>query len=238
MFFIDLVNHYADVLPPTIAKKKVDTERKVPLRKRTAPIDMRMSRARLSAGNEARDWLAGQRAQGNVAPPTPPSVPPVPPPPPIVQVSGPAPTSTSPASTPPVTQPVHVPPPPPLEVEKPTPSPSPPPLTAPVPVPAARAADTDVPARPAFKSPPPEDEDVPPRPAFTSPPPESEPESAVPVPAVAPVKVSPPTPTAKRRNSGSPRPNPGCAHRRTRLPLLPPPLGVLRPLSLRARTRR
>ncbi len=31
---------------------------------------------------------------------------------------------------------------------------------------------------------------------------------------------------------------PGCAHRRTRLPLFPPPLGALRPLSLRARTRR
>src|SRR6266853_1532390 len=83
MFFIDLVNHDADILPPTIAKKKVDTERKVPLRKRTAPIDMRMSRTRLSAGNEARDWLAGQRAQGNVAPPVPPSIPPVPPPPPL-----------------------------------------------------------------------------------------------------------------------------------------------------------
>ena len=44
MFFIDLVNHYTDVLPPTISKKKADTERKVPLRKRTALIDMRMSR--------------------------------------------------------------------------------------------------------------------------------------------------------------------------------------------------
>jgi hypothetical protein len=31
---------------------------------------------------------------------------------------------------------------------------------------------------------------------------------------------------------------PGCAHRRTPLPLLPPPLGALRSLSLRARTRR
>ena len=72
MFFIGLVNHYADVLPPTIAKKKPDTECKVPLRKRTVPIDMRMSRTRLSSGNEARDWLAGQRAQGNVAPPAPP----------------------------------------------------------------------------------------------------------------------------------------------------------------------
>ncbi|KAF8273068.1 hypothetical protein EI94DRAFT_1795447 [Lactarius quietus] len=29
-FFVDLVKHYEDVLPPTIAKKKADTERKVP----------------------------------------------------------------------------------------------------------------------------------------------------------------------------------------------------------------
>jgi hypothetical protein len=114
MFFVDLVKHYADVLPPTIAKKKADTERKVPLRKRTAPVDMRISRARLSAGTEARDWLANQRAQGNVPPPVPPPAPPVPPAP---QVSEPAPTST-----PPVAQPLQVPPPPPLPEVKPIPA--------------------------------------------------------------------------------------------------------------------
>ncbi|KAH9995488.1 hypothetical protein BJV77DRAFT_1059663 [Russula vinacea] len=207
MFFVDLVNHYADVLPPTIARKKADTERKVPLRKRTAPIDMRMSRARLSAGTEARDWLANQRAQGNIPPPVPPSAPPVPP---ASQMAQPAPTST----------PLKVPPPPPLpEPEvKPTPvpeppksTPEPPKLAAPVPVPAARAANADAPARPVFKSPPPEDDELPPRPAFSSPPPESESESPAPVPAAAPAKVSPQIPTPKRRNSGSPRPNSGRA---------------------------
>ncbi|KAH9040382.1 hypothetical protein EDB85DRAFT_1925857 [Lactarius pseudohatsudake] len=155
-FFVDLVKHHADVIPPTIAKKKADTERKVPLRKRTAPVDMRMSRSRLSASA--------------IPPPVPSNLP----------------------------QNLH----------------PPPRVVAPVPVPAARAANPAVPARPAFKSPPPEDDDVPPRPAFTSPPPESDRESPAPAPvsahaqahASAPVKVSPPTPV--RRNSGSPRPGP------------------------------
>ncbi len=88
------------------------------------------------------------------------------------------------------------------------------------------------PARPAFESPPPEDEDVPPRPAFTSPPPESELELAVPVPSVAPVKVSPPTPTAKRRNSGSPRPNPG----RNDSPRVRSPSNSSSPLAASARS--
>jgi hypothetical protein len=143
MFFVDLINHYADILPPTLAKKKADTERKVPLRKRTAPVDMRISRTRLSAGTEARDWLAIQRAQGNVPPPVPPpappsvqpSVPAVPPPPPI---SEPAPTSI-----PPVALPLQVPPPPPIPVVKPTPVPEPPQLVAPIPVPAAPASKSE-----------------------------------------------------------------------------------------------
>ena len=194
---MDLINHYAEVLPSTISRKKADTERKVPIRKRTAPIDLRMSRARLSAGTEARDWLAIQRAQGNVPPPVPPPAPPVPPAP---QVSEPAPTST-----PPTAQPIQVPPPPPVLEAKPTPAPEPPKLAAPVPVPAATAVNSNIPTRPVFKSPPPEDDELPPRPAFNSPPPESEPESPVPVPAAAPAKVSPQIPAPKRRNSGSPR---------------------------------
>lgn len=214
MFFVDLVNHYADVLPPTIAKKKVDTERKLPSRKRTAPIDMRMSRTRLSAGTEARDWLAIQRAQGNVPPPVPPPVPPVSQPaqppaqpvPPAPQASEPAPTST-----PPVAQVLQVPPPPPLPSVNPTPAPEPPKLAAPVPVPATRAVNPNAPSRPVFKSPPPEDDELPPRPAFTSPPPESERESPAPAPAAAPAKAPPQIPTPRRRNSGSPRPNAGRA---------------------------
>ena len=228
-FFVDLLKHYADVLPPTIAKKKADTERKVPLRKRTAPIDMRMSRSRLSAGTEARDWLTSQRAQGNVPPPVPPpppvlSNPPVPPPPSVLPVPEAAPISTPPVAQlqpppppPPVAQRQPLPPPPPVPqlqpppppAVKPTPVPEPPPLVAPIPVPAVPAADPSLPPRPAFKSPPPEDDELPPRPAFNTPPPESEPETPVPAPSAIPVKAAPPTPSPKRRNSGSPRPNAG-----------------------------
>ncbi|KAH9066772.1 hypothetical protein EDB87DRAFT_1678620 [Lactarius vividus] len=188
-FFVDLVKHHANVLPPTIAKKRADTERKVPLRKRTAPIDMRMSRSRLSAGAippPVPSVSSIARAPEPVPEPAPAPAPvPAPPPPVAVQT---------------------IPPPPPL---KPTPGPEPPRVVAPVPIPAARAVNPDVPARPAFKSPPPEDDDVPPRPAFTSPPPESDRESPAPATVsahahAAPVKVSPPTPV--RRNSGSPRP--------------------------------
>ncbi|KAH9027768.1 hypothetical protein EDB84DRAFT_1499641, partial [Lactarius hengduanensis] len=177
-FFVDLVKHHGDVLPPTIAKKKADTERK----------------------GSANGLLSSRLSAGAIPPPVPsvtcPRPSPVPAPPPPVAVR-------------------TIPPPPPL---KPTPAPEPPRVVAPVPVPAARAANPGVPARPAFKSPPPEDDDVPPRPAFTSPPPESDRESPAPAPvsahaqahasapAVAPVKVSPPTPV--RRNSGSPRPGP------------------------------
>ncbi|KAI0305821.1 hypothetical protein B0F90DRAFT_1693763 [Multifurca ochricompacta] len=214
-FFVDLIKHYADVLPPTIAKKKADTERKVPSRKRTAPVDLRMSRSRLSVGTDAREWLASQRAQGNVQPP-------VPPVPPVSRISEPA-----PASTPSVAQPHPTPPP---EV-KPKPAPEPPQLVAPVPVIAARVADASVPARPPFKSPPPEEDELPPRPAFTSPPPESDPESPPPVtPAAAPVKVSPPTP--KRRNSGSPRPSPA----RTSTPRVRSPSNSSSPLAATGRS--
>ena len=46
---MDLVNHYSEILPPTIAKKKRDSDRPIPVKKRTAPIDLRVSRSRLSA---------------------------------------------------------------------------------------------------------------------------------------------------------------------------------------------
>ncbi|KAI0058993.1 hypothetical protein BV25DRAFT_1890544 [Artomyces pyxidatus] len=203
MFFIDLIKYYSDILPPTIAKKKNETERKVPLRKRTAPVDMRMSRSRLSVGADAREWLAVQRASGNVPPPVPP-----------------IPSAAAPAAVPP-------PPPVPAPVAKPeaiqpaeehTPSP----VVAPTPIPAyvpppPPLTESDVPTRPRFKSPPPETDDLPPRPtkfkepdlddvsppprpSFATPPPESE-EGPASSPAAAAVVVSPPTPA--RRNSGS-----------------------------------
>ncbi|THH06841.1 hypothetical protein EW146_g9491 [Bondarzewia mesenterica] len=72
-FFVDLVKCYEEIIPPTIVKKKRESERKVPIRKRTAPIDLLMSRSRLSVGTDAREWLANQRANGSVLPPVPPT---------------------------------------------------------------------------------------------------------------------------------------------------------------------
>ena len=180
MFFVDLVTHYAAVLPPTLAKKKRESERKVPLRKRTAPVDMRMSRSRLSVGTDARDWLAAQRASGNVPPPVPPV------PAPVSQISAPTPVFAgerqpewvAQGATPsPIAEAIEAvaspaQPPAPLEPE-PVPAPSPEPEPTPEPAPAPPVADDDAPPpRPSFKEPSPEPEAPPPRPSFKEPPPE------------------------------------------------------------------
>ncbi|KAI0051035.1 hypothetical protein FA95DRAFT_1555078 [Auriscalpium vulgare] len=221
MLFIDLVKYYSEILPPTIAKKNTETERKIPLRKRTALVDLRMSRSRLSAGSDARDWLAAQRASGKVPPPVPP-VPPIP----AAAPEAPAPVSEEPES---ITEPIEQPQP----TEQPAEQPAPPPVVAPTPVRASvpPPPDPDVPARPKFKTPPPEDDDlpprpaafkepssedaVPPRPAFASPPPEVEDEAPTTPPAT--VNVQPATPL--RRNSGSTGTTPRAGSPRVRSPL-------------------
>jgi len=78
VLFIDLLKHYHELLPPTILRKKRESERKVPIRKRTALIDMRLSRSRISVGADAKQLLVAQQAaaQGVKSPPPPP--PPVP----------------------------------------------------------------------------------------------------------------------------------------------------------------
>jgi len=98
LFFLDLLKHYDETLPPTIAKKKRDSERPVPTKKRTAPIDVRMSRSRLSAqGLDPKQVYQQQithsrnpsrtRADSAAAlppiPGTPPTPVPPPPPPPV-----------------------------------------------------------------------------------------------------------------------------------------------------------
>ncbi|THH01772.1 hypothetical protein EW145_g6857, partial [Phellinidium pouzarii] len=61
LLFIDLLKHFSEIIPPTIARKKRDSDRKIPLRKRTAPVDMRMSRSRLSVANiDTREILEEQ----------------------------------------------------------------------------------------------------------------------------------------------------------------------------------
>ncbi|KAJ7760434.1 hypothetical protein B0H16DRAFT_1813870 [Mycena metata] len=215
LLFIDLVKNYAAILPPTIARKKRDSERKIPLRKRTAPVDMRLSRSRISVGADTQQLLAAQqvaqnpslhRASRSIDTSAAPSVPPVPPMPPTlpaVKESVPPPPPP-PSSTP---KPLDVPPPPPLAVPPPPPLavPSPPPIVSTPPteskpfvppppppaLPTAKVADQS--GRPTFKEPPPElDDDLPPRPMFKEPPPESpEPaeETGIPTPV-----ITPPTP--------------------------------------------
>lgn len=61
MLFIDLLKNYDKLLPPTIEKKKRESARQVPVRKRTAPVDMRMSRGKISVGSPNLDVVAAQQ---------------------------------------------------------------------------------------------------------------------------------------------------------------------------------
>ncbi|KAI0664187.1 hypothetical protein C8Q70DRAFT_1049696 [Cubamyces menziesii] len=83
LLFIDLVSKYDEILPPAIAKKKRESERKVPVRRRTRPVDMRMSRSRISAGADLKELAAQQLAQRGIKvkspPPTHAVIPPSPP---------------------------------------------------------------------------------------------------------------------------------------------------------------
>ena len=200
--FIDLVTNYDDILPPTIARKKRESERKVPIRKRTAPVDMRLSRSRISMGADTQQLLAAQQVAQNPSlgklikspelPPLPPSAlaastPFVPPPPPVAE---------------PILSP---PPPPPAQI---VPPPPPPPISSP-PMPSFQEPPPEVedyPTRPVFKEPPPELYSPPPtRPTFVEPPPE-EPS----VPSTPAISTSPPVttvipPTPQKRASVSSR---------------------------------
>ncbi|KAH0582749.1 Rho-GTPase-activating protein 8 [Termitomyces sp. J132] len=169
LMFIDLITHYDAILPPTISRKKRESERKVPVRKRTAPVDMRLSRSRISAGADAQQLLAAQQIAQN----------------PSLMKSPKSPEKTSSPSIP-VAAAAAVVPPPPLPVvppltlvpvpEPPAPALSPPPPPPPVQIPAPPPppAVPSASGRPAFKEPPPEFDDQPPRPAFKEPPPEVE----------------------------------------------------------------
>ncbi|PPQ96939.1 LOW QUALITY PROTEIN: hypothetical protein CVT26_005958, partial [Gymnopilus dilepis] len=53
-FKVVIPHHYDALLPPTIARKKRESERRVPVRKRTAPVDVRLSRSRSSMGADAQ----------------------------------------------------------------------------------------------------------------------------------------------------------------------------------------
>ena len=54
-------------MPPTIEKKKRESECRVPIRKRTAPVDMHISRGRISVGAPTPEVLTAQQATQKVA---------------------------------------------------------------------------------------------------------------------------------------------------------------------------
>ena len=144
MLFLDLLKNYDKILPPTIAKKQRESERRVPIRKRTAPVDMRMSRARISVGAPTRELLAAQQAAQKLAShsdvvtsnPLP-----------VTKTEEPVIIAAEPESIEALSPELHV------------------------PEPVIQEDDT-VPPRPVFKEPPPETDDMPPRPSFREPPPE------------------------------------------------------------------
>ncbi|KAH7929102.1 hypothetical protein BV22DRAFT_1057685 [Leucogyrophana mollusca] len=189
LLFIDLLKNYAEILPPTIARKKRESERRVPVRKRTAPIDMRMSRSRISVGAPTREILAAQQTAQKYASGQLPELPAAAAPQSEIPVHEPSPGAESilhdePESAETNEQAAEVPPP--TEVK----TPPPPPAAVPTPKDSA-------PQRPSFKEPPPETDDLPPRPSFKEPPPEGDDEAPQ-----QPKFVSPPAspPPAEEKN--------------------------------------
>ena len=141
---LDLLNNYDAILPPTISRKKRESERPVPMRKRTAPVDMRLSRSKISVDANAQQLLAAQQLAQNPSLNKAAKAPEAPP------VATPAkPTSAA--------LPVPPPPPPPIVAPAKLPVPPPPPPAAftppPPPPPVAQ------PGRPQFKDPAPESAD-------------------------------------------------------------------------------
>ena len=55
VLFVDLVNKYEEILPPAVLKKKSESDCEVPVRRRTRPVDIRMSRSRMSAGADLKE---------------------------------------------------------------------------------------------------------------------------------------------------------------------------------------
>ena len=65
LFLADLINLYSTVFPPLIEKKKVESDRIMPVRKRTVLVDQRISRSRLGAETDPRELLEQQHAMQN-----------------------------------------------------------------------------------------------------------------------------------------------------------------------------
>ncbi|KAH9945710.1 hypothetical protein B0H21DRAFT_860177 [Amylocystis lapponica] len=191
LLFIDLLNKYTLILPPTLSKKKRESERKMPVRRRTRPVDMRMSRSRITPGADLRELQSQQFVQrtglkntvspppmraGTPLAPVPGSPNPTPetltqtaelslPEAPIMVTTEPESMDESPLPRIPKAVPdkddIHI-----QDNRSFASIPPPPPLQVPV------VEAPVAPAHPVFKEPPPETDDLPPRPSFKEPPPE------------------------------------------------------------------
>ncbi|KAK6992218.1 hypothetical protein R3P38DRAFT_3408860 [Favolaschia claudopus] len=169
LLFIDLVKNYSAIIPPTLARKKPEAESRSEQIPNSFSQRSRLHRIRLCIGLRSPSTRTPHRSLR--LPAVKETVPP-PPPPPVATPPATTPAVPPPPPIPAPAKPMDVPPPPPLAA---SPAPSAP-FVPPPPPPALPAAnkDSDAPARPAFKEPPPEvDDDLPPRPAFKEPPPEA-----------------------------------------------------------------
>src|ERR1700761_2619796 len=58
---MDLIAHHQEILPPIISQKKRESDtRPLPQKKRTRPVDIRISRSHLSAGADLQKQLEAQ----------------------------------------------------------------------------------------------------------------------------------------------------------------------------------
>ena len=60
LFAVDLIQSYQSVFPSLVEKKKAETGRVMPVRKRTTLVDQRISRSRLSSDADRRELLEHQ----------------------------------------------------------------------------------------------------------------------------------------------------------------------------------
>ncbi|KAI6041923.1 hypothetical protein EDC04DRAFT_2665238 [Pisolithus marmoratus] len=160
LFLIDLLKNYESILPPTIQRKKRESERRVPVRKRTAPVDMRMSRGKISVGSPSREILAAQELAAHKAAAVAAAT--------VLSGDGPGGSPVHVTAEPESIEPAAVPN---SETEAEAVAPEPEPERK-SDSPSTVAEDLSVPPRPTFKEPPPELDDLPPRPLFKEPPPE------------------------------------------------------------------
>lgn len=65
LFLADLITLYHQIFPALVEKKKKEADRVMPIRKRTALVDQRISRSRLSGETNVHDLLEAQHAKQN-----------------------------------------------------------------------------------------------------------------------------------------------------------------------------